>query len=491
MRALLAGLCFLLLSTDIAQAADAAPASDAWRVLTRTDVEAAYALLEENHPAAVPEVGDTAFTSGLAAAHAKALARAAEVTGFPGYVATMGEFAGSMGDTHIWSNSVFLPRMIQWAGLIAAKRGPDWVVANEDSEIAGARLIGARIVGCDDQPADQLAREALRFRGNLANPAVEIIKGGWLLLDEGNPFLRRPRACVFEQDGKRQSLALHWSAIGRDQMLSKYWVRPYGQSGFGLRQSGAGFWIGIQELTPAAQPVIDAVAARQDEIRAAPYVVLDLRGDGGGDDQYGRALANKLYGPDYVASVLGPAGGESGACEDVFRASSGNIEAAATAARTLGEAGDTAAAKEAASAVNSMTVARAAGRALAGRLVCPSKIAAKSRSAPSLMRGKVLVLTDALCFSSCIETVDYFRQLGAVQVGQPTGADTHYSEVREIVLPSGLSTFSTLQAVMPDRPRAIGPYRPTIEYTGDIADTAALEKWAATADAAGSKRSPS
>jgi len=32
---------------------------------------------------------------------------------------------------------------------------------------------------------------------------------------------------------------------------------------------------------------------------------------------------------------------------------------------------------------------------------------------------------------------------------QLLGADTHYSEVREIVLPSGLSTFSTLQAMMP------------------------------------------
>jgi hypothetical protein len=51
--------------------------------------------------------------------------------------------------------------------------------------------------------------------------------------------------------------------------------------------------------------------------------------------------------------------------------------------------------------------------------------------------------------------------------------------VREIVLPSGLATFSTLQAIMTDAPRKIGPFDPKIPYPGDIADTAALEKWVA------------
>jgi hypothetical protein len=64
--------------------------------------------------------------------------------------------------------------------------------------------------------------------------------------------------------------------------------------------------------------------------------------------------------------------------------------------------------------------------------------------------------------------------------GFDTGADTHYSEVRAITLPSGLSSFSTLQAIMPDAPRNIGPYVPHDEFDGDIADTAALEKWIAS-----------
>jgi hypothetical protein len=95
----------------------------------------------------------------------------------------------------------------------------------------------------------------------------------------------------------------------------------------------------------------------------------------------------------------------------------------------------------------------------------------------SLLRAKLFVLTDAACFSSCIKTVGDFLKLGAAQIGEPTGAVTHYSEVRELVLPSGLSTFSTLMAIMTESPLRIGPFVPKYEFDGDIADTAALEKW--------------
>jgi hypothetical protein len=44
-------------------------------------------------------------------------------------------------------------------------------------------------------------------------------------------------------------------------------------------------------------------------------------------------------------------------------------------------------------------------------------------------------------------------------------------------LPSGLSTFSTLEAIIPSLPRAIGPYEPELRYDGNFNDTAALEAW--------------
>jgi hypothetical protein len=220
----------LLLLVGAAAAAQevAGPRSVAehWQALTRIDVEAAYTLLEENHPGAVPEVNDKLFTSALATAHATALTRAARVKGYEGYVATLGEFAAALGDGHIASAPRFLPRTLEWSGLIAAKRGPHWVVANADPVSAGAQLSGTRIISCDGHDVSSWAREALHFRVSLTPESGQILRGGWLLVDDGNPFLQRPQACVFETAGKRTTLPLHWSTVNRDTLLHQYWKRP-------------------------------------------------------------------------------------------------------------------------------------------------------------------------------------------------------------------------------------------------------------------------
>ena len=89
----------------------------------------------------------------------------------------------------------------------------------------------------------------------------------------------------------------------------------------------------------------------------------------------------------------------------------------------------------------------------------------------------MILLTDNLCFSSCLAVTEYFRDLGAFHIGQTTDAATHFVDVREEYLPSDYSMFSTLQSVDPNSPNQVGPFEPALAYTGDIADTAALEKW--------------
>ncbi len=119
---LFAGLLCLPLA---AQAQDDVAAH--WRVLTQIDVEAAHKLLSDNHPAATHAVDDPAFTAALKGAYADARAHALKVTNYPGYVATLGAFANAMGDGHIWSHPLYVPGTIQWAGIMTAKRGPNWV----------------------------------------------------------------------------------------------------------------------------------------------------------------------------------------------------------------------------------------------------------------------------------------------------------------------------------------------------------------------------
>jgi hypothetical protein len=92
------------------------------------------------------------------------------------------------------------------------------------------------------------------------------------------------------------------------------------------------------------------------------------------------------------------------------------------------------------------------------------------------MKGRLILLTDNVCFSACLSVTEAFRKLGAFHVGQTTDAATQYTAVREQYLP-GYSLFSTLQAIDPSSPYQAGPFEPQLAYDGDIADTAALETW--------------
>jgi len=471
---LLAGL---LCSPFAAQAQDNTAIH--WRALTQIDVEAAHKLLADNHPAATHTVNDPAFMSALKSAYTDARAHALKVTNYPGYVATLGAFANAMGDGHIWSRPLYVPNIIQWAGLSTVKRGPNWVVASEDKDIVGEDLTGARIVSCDGIPVDDFARDTLgRYQRVWSVEAMRVLAAPRLLVDEGNPFVTRPAACVVEKDGAQHAVTLHWKNISRAAFLAAI-KGVTGKAGYGIRPVGSGYWISIETLSVKAQPVIDAAKAQQEQLRAAPYVVIDVRGNGGGDDEYGRKLASILYGDAYTAAHIGQAADDA-TCQPVWRASAENIKAVDAAAQTFAQSGETMGAKEYSEGVVAMRKALQTHHELTGNPTCtPPQSTPVAASAPSLMHGRVFLLTDSACFSSCINIAGFFRRLDATLVGQTTGADTHFSEVREITLPSGLSTFSTLQAIESDMPRAVGPYAPDVPYDGDISDTAALEKWVA------------
>lgn len=456
--------------------AHAEPSADAWQALTRNDLEAAYALINENHPATVPEAHDTAFVATLRAAHERAIAHAAAVSSFEGYRAVLAEFALALGDGHLWSRPLLEPREVRWAGIVAARRGATWVVAAGDPALTGEDVTGARILACDNQPIERVARDALAYRAQPGIEASTIFRGAWLLVDDGNPFIHRPRECRLQLHGRDLRLALRWTAIDLSVLRTKYWKLPVGRAGFDAHPADrGGYWVAIEALNDQAQRVVDSVKAAVSTVRAARYVLVDLRGNGGGNDLYGRLLANLLYGDAHVAAVLGPMPDDSAACKSAWRASPGNLAYLEGLLAEREQLHEAAAIGILSTAVNEVKTALAAGRPLTAPLTCPT--AHKSAPAPSLIRAPVFVLTDSACFSSCIGMLDMFRKLGAIQIGHASSADTHNSEVREIKLPSGLSMFSTLQAIMPDAPYRIGPFVPAHVFEGDITDVAQIQRW--------------
>ena len=172
-----------------------APADPRWSATATQDLEAAFRLLRDNHPGAAPELHDLEFQQRLKNAHTRALNRAHTVTSYQGYLFVLAGFATDMGDKHIWSRPTFVVNLPRWAGIIVSKRGDAWIVT--DTEADQSTVLGASLISCDGEAVQDLARKNIGgFHAVWSVGAQQIQNAPWLLIDEGNPFITRPRhAC--------------------------------------------------------------------------------------------------------------------------------------------------------------------------------------------------------------------------------------------------------------------------------------------------------
>jgi Peptidase family S41 len=459
-----------------------APAEPRWGATATQDVEAAFQLLRDNHPGAAPELHDLEFQHRLKNAHTLALKRARTVTSYQGYLFVLAGFATDMGDKHIWSRPTFVVNLPRWAGIIVSKRGDAWIVT--DTESAQSTVLGAFLISCDGVAVQDLARKNIGgFHAVWSVGAQQIQNAPWLLVDEGNPFISRPKACVFEHNSQRETVTLDWVRIKRENLLPRMKKAiGAGAAGFGVRRVGQGYWIALQDLrSDEARAVVQAVEDQKTALREVPYVVLDLRGNGGGSSVMGRQIAASLLGAAAADERLGSAteaacGGPDGS----WRASEGNIrQLEFVLASPLVTQGGPEIRKMMQDTMRDARAALAQGKAFSATIDCPIEVAKPpaATQAPSLMKGRLILLTDSLCFSSCLSVTGDFLTLGAFHVGQTTDAATRFVDVREQYLPSGYSMFSTLESVDPSSPSEVGPFDPVLTYNGDIADTDALEKW--------------
>ena len=95
------------------------------------------------------------------------------------------------------------------------------------------------------------------------------------------------------------------------------------------------------------------------------------------------------------------------------------------------------------------------------------------------VQGKVYLLTDGRCFSSCLIFADSILSIpGVVQVGDTTDADTQFSQPIGLPLPSGLSKVGIPSMIRRNWERGDNePYQPYHKYPGFMGDQNKLEDW--------------
>lgn len=447
--------------------------TELWAQLTAQDLAAAKELIGSNHPGAVAG-DDPEFSAALNAGYDSAMQLATQVRSYEGYRAVLQRYAAGFGDRHI-SSDARLESPQRWPGFMVAL-DEDWRVTSSVDE--DAPKPGARLIECDGVAPLELAEKRLRATMSNWNIAAQRKRYSYrLLIDTGDPFVTVPKRCTFADDaGARFEHVLNWRALSASDLNTNMRIaiaRP--PADVSLSQFEDGWWVRLGTLVDAARPVVEEVARRSAELRAGRFVVVDLRGNGGGSSIYSERIAETLYGEQRTAAVLKSiaAGPEA----TTWRASPGNLETldqyVQRFSRELGP--DDWLVHELKKAHAAVAEALRNGNATA---TVPIEVAGKkkqtkTRGAPPL----VVLLTDRFCFSSCLMAAHLFRGLGALHVGEETDQNTHYTEVRSIALPSGLSTFSTMQAIDRSHARRIGPFTPTIVYSGPTNDETAVRAW--------------
>ena len=459
-----------------------------WAAALRTDANAMHQAIATSHPGPVnPE--DPGFASRNDAQLVRALDRAAKADSFADYFYAMQEYAASFNDGHlaygVWGATPDEVR--RWPGFLTRydSGGNQQVFV---SEPWSGVPIGAQLLSCDGRDAETVARDRIGSRvGRWSLAAQRHLFGAMVFLDTGNPYVGPVEQCRFQHEGKAIDVALQWRAPVANLYRQHVFASAVRRPEFNWQRLDSGIeWFTIPSFdgdpnSPAGKKLRDLITyieTRADEIRAAPAIVFDLRGNGGGSSDWSHQIALRLWGQGAIDHHPEPP------MTIRWRASSDNLAAIhkAFAERSKGgnlSAGTTAWYRD---TIAGLEKAVAAGDAL--WVIKPQQAQAQEKTGDTpayRIRGPVYLVTDLACMSACLDAVDLWTRLGAVPIGRETGADTLYMEVRQVPLPAGLGAVSLPMKVYSGRSRGNNePVLPRHRFDGNLADTAALQKWVST-----------
>ncbi len=448
-----------------------------WPTLAVGDLRAMHELIRDNHPGPV-DAANRQFSAWLEAGLAETLPLAEAAQSRGAYEYALRVYANGFADGHL---GVRLPPQDDalWPGFLTTTDAQG--VTRVSVTTLGSVPLGAALLGCDGQDAAALMYR--RVQRPLANPAIPQKLGlasPWLMVaadDAAPPFAR----CRFDEAGAEREVDLRWQSIPQT-MLQQRITEAQGipRPPLGLREVAGVWFVSLPSFQWAGADLASMQAFLADlsqhaaQLHAARHVLIDLRGNDGGNSAWGDEVASALWGGSHVSALEDSLDGSVD-----WRVSERNAAAVQSDAAAAHAAGHAEESEEFSVIAAKMDALSGSGTAL---LPAPEPVGPAPEPFASPFRNPVYVLTEPHCASACLDFMDLLRRLpGVVQVGLPTSADTTYLEVAFARLPGEQATLVYPMKVYRNRARGNNEwYDPAIAWPGSAMTDEAVAAWIAS-----------
>ncbi len=441
-----------------------------WPAKTRQDLHVIETEIDRNHPGPVlaGEVG-RAFRDRLSQAGREARARARSVRSPEGLVFVLSQFVSSIGDPALRLDPRNTKTVPRWPGFAVRKQPSGWRVEAVGSLVSGesSPVLGSELVSCDGQKPDAWFEQSILPYWGVKGSEADL---WWLsprvLLDMRNPFLKLPRRCVFRSGGGELEIQLGWREAPAAEIADRLVIPgswPVGSWSWRRFGPGSkGLWVKVPSFRGNNQSagVSETLTELGRNLPRSERLVIDLRGNTGGEYFLSRKLAGELLGEGEIAKAERELG--LGPDSELWRASFATVGELRKLEERMSKSGVGIVAGAYRKMADILETAGEQGVALTP--IAPAMPRFPAGPAPRFPRLKhVFILADGACRGICLTFVDVVsRHPKAVLAGQPTGPGSPFGEPRQVELPSG---FAMLEVPMRFRAGASGARAPALQWT--------------------------
>lgn len=435
-------------------------ASD-WQQLTLIDLHTMHDILIKNTPQYYEKYRP--FMEWLETGLDRSLQLATKVNTKAAYFYTLSYYANGFNNGHIkvtLNNEQFT---YKYASLLATYLNGYYLVSHVEQNKTDLPPLGAKIINCDNEPVDKLVEKDIIAFSFTPKLEASYRNAANNLFFDSNPLRYYPKNCIFEFQGKKFSRPIHWNVISKKdaQNIKALYHKQYE---FLLKPFDShGLWIAIPTLYPLdnQRKFLEMLVSMAPKYRNFDPIVLDVRGNHGGNSSWAKHILERIYGKEYAQPILAEQSERQ-----LFRVTPSNIAKLKSVAQLYPDLNK-----------DVVKLENAQKKGIKMFTFGQKQNVFTQTTKLSNFHNHIYFLTDHNCFSSCLDFADYISLLpNTTHIGLTTNADSPYTENNNIIFPSGVNFMFTMTHDLRTRGENI-PYIPKYKYDGDISNTKALMQW--------------